>query len=195
MKALVVFCHPNPESFCAHLRDQVIEGLHERGAEVRLSDLYGKGFDPVMTCQERLGYHTEGDNERPVAEELALLRWCDTLIFVYPTWWFGLPAMLKGWLDRVFVPHATFTMPTADRPIGPKLQHITKIVAVTTCGARWWQLKWVSEPGRRTLLRAIRFLCHPKCKTRYAAFYKIDSSTHDARTKFASRVRNLAMSL
>ncbi|MEM7696041.1 MAG: NAD(P)H-dependent oxidoreductase [Pseudomonadota bacterium] len=195
MKALVVFCHPNPDSFCAHLRTQVLEGLAERGAEVRQSDLYAKGFNPVMSREERAGYHDEGDNERPVAEELSLLRWCDTLVFVYPTWWFGIPAMLKGWLDRVFVPHATFTMPTAERPIGPKLQNITTIAAITTCGARRWQLKFIGEPGRRTLLRAIRFLCHPRCKTRYAAFYKIDSSSHTARVRYAAHVRRLARTL
>jgi len=162
---------------------------------VRVRDLYARNFNPVMDAEERRRYHTPGDNELLVADELADLRWCDTLIFVYPTWWFGLPAMLKGWLDRVLIPHATFTLPTQDRPIEPRLHNITRLVAITTCGARYWQSKFIGEPGRKTLLRGIRFICHRRCKTRYAALYKIDSSTKVERERYASRVGQLVARL
>ena len=69
------------------------------------------------------------------------------------------------------------------------------MVAVTTCGARFWQSKIIGEPGRKTLLRGIRFICHPRCRTRYAALYRIDTSTHEQRTAYAERVRRLAASL
>lgn len=195
MRALIVYANPNPGSFSAHLRDVVVSVLTAKGAETRVVDLYADGFDPVMSLEERRGYHTPGDNEKPVAEYLAYLRWCDTLVFVYPTWWFGLPAILKGWLDRVLVPHATFTLPTAERPIQPRLTNIRQVVAITTCGARFWQSKVIGEPGRKTLLRGIRFICHPRCRTRYAALYRIDTSTREQRTAFAERVRRLAASL
>ncbi|MEM6761782.1 MAG: NAD(P)H-dependent oxidoreductase [Pseudomonadota bacterium] len=113
MKVFIVYCNPNPQSFSAHLRDVTIKTLKARDIQTKLSDLYALGFDPVMSESERAGYHTPGDNELAVAAELTKLRWCDTLVFIYPTWWFGLPAMLMGWLDRVLVPHATFTLPTA----------------------------------------------------------------------------------
>jgi hypothetical protein len=77
----------------------------------------------------------------------------------------------------------------------PLLSNIRTIVAVTTCGARYWQSKFIGEPGRKTLLRGIRFICHPRCRTHYAALYKIDSSSHDERVRFANRVRRLAASL
>ena len=112
VKLLVVYCHPVPDSFSAVLRDTVVESAEGRGHEVRVIDLYAEAFDPVMSEQERLGYHTAGTNEVPVRAHLERLRWCTGLIFVYPTWWYGQPAMLKGWIDRVWVPHATFTLPT-----------------------------------------------------------------------------------
>ena len=195
MKALVIYCNPNPGSFTAHLRDQILEALQERGATVRVRDLYGDGFQPVMDRAERAGYHTPVDNERPVAGELADLRWCDTLIFVYPTWWFGLPAMLKGWLDRVLVPHATFSMPTETSPVRGQLDNITTLVTITTCGARWFQSKIIGEPGRRTILRGMRFICHRRCRTRYAALYRIDTSTNENRVSFAAHVRRLVAKL
>ncbi len=191
MRVLIVACHPNPESFSAHLREVTAQAFRERGAQVRVRDLYALGFDPVMGCEERLGYHTEGDNERPVAKELEQLKWCDTLVFVYPTWWFGLPAMLKGWLDRVLVPYATFRLPTAETPMQPGLTNIVRLVAITTCGARWWQSKFIGEPGRRTLLRGVRQVCHPRCTTRYAALYKIDSSSRATRERYANEICRL----
>ena len=195
MKALIVFSHPNPGSFNAHILSKVRATLADRGAETRLIDLYDEDFNPVMSREEREGYHTHAENELPVAEHLEDLRWCDTLIFIYPTWWFGLPAMLKGWLDRVFVPHATFTMPTAETPMGGQLHHIKTMAGITTCGARWWQSKVIGEPGRKTILRGIRFLVNPRCKTRYTALYKIDSSTQHDRERYVAKVTSMVARL
>lgn len=195
MRALLVFCHPDPESFGAHLRNVVADALVARGAEVRERDLYRLGFDPVMSCTERRRYHNEGENEIPVAEDLSDLKWCDTLIFVYPTWWFGLPAMLKGWLDRVFVPYATFRLPTADEPMRPGLNNIVHVVSITTCGASWWQSKFIGEPGRKTVLRGLRQVCHPRCKTTYRCLYKMDSVTEPQRNRYAKQVGQLITKL
>lgn len=189
MNILVVYCHPVAESFSAAIRDTAVEALQEAGHQVRLLDLYADGFDPVMGCDERRAYHTRDLNEAPVADHLALLRESDGLLFVYPTWWYGLPAMLKGWLDRVWVPHATFTLPEDGRPIRPLMTHIRFLGAVTTCGAPWWWSKFVGEPGRRTILRGIRALCARRCRTFWLAHYEMDSSTAESRAAFLARLQ------
>ncbi len=189
MRALVVCAHPVPESFGAALRDTVTETLRASGHEVRLVDLNAIGFNPVMDAEERRRYHDPGVNELPVADQIAHIKWCEMLVFVYPTWWFGLPAILKGWLDRVWVPHVTSLMPTESQGIRPNMQHIRRIAVVTTCGATWWLSKWVGEPGRRTLLRGIRPLCHPLCRTSYMAHYMMDSSTPESRARYLAKVR------
>lgn len=189
MRVLVVYCHPCPESFCAAIRDAALEALAAAGHEARLLDLYAEGFDPVLSAAGRRAYHVPGENEAGVAEHLAHLRWCEALLFVYPTWWYGLPAMLKGWLDRVWIPHATFTMPEGDRPIGRVLTNIRVIGAVSTLGSpRWWW--WVvGMPGRRTLLTGLSVLCHPRCRTVWLAHHKMDASTPASRAAFLARVR------
>ncbi|MEM8813149.1 MAG: NAD(P)H-dependent oxidoreductase [Pseudomonadota bacterium] len=193
MRALVVYSHPCPESYNAAVRDQVIAALKKSGYKVRLLDLYAVGFDPVMSAHERRAYHDEGINEAPVADHLDHLFWCDTLVFVYPTWWFGLPAMLKGWVERIFVPHRTFRIPTKTETMEGRVKHVRRIAVITTCGATWWLSKVIGEPGRKTLLRGIRALCHPRCKTLYMAHYKMDSSTPESRTAYLQRVeRRLA---
>ncbi len=189
MRTLVVYAHPVPESFGAALRDTVLAALEAGGHEVRLVDLNAIGFDPVMSADERRRYHDAGHNELPIAEQLAHIKWCEMLVFVYPTWWYGLPAILKGWLDRVWVPHVAFIMPTETQGIRPNMQHIRRIVAVTTCGATWWLSKWVGEPGKRTLLRGIRTLCHPLCRTTYLALYKMDTVSAESRARYLDKVR------
>ncbi len=101
--------------------------------------------------------------------------------------------MLKGWLDRVWVPHATFTLPEDGGAIRPLMTHIRFLGAVTTCGAPWWWSKFVGEPGRRTILRGIRALCARRCRKFWLAHYEMDSSTAESRAAFLARLgRKLA---
>ena len=188
MRALIVFCHPCQDSFNRAVRDVVLAKLAAAGAEVRLSDLYAKGFTPVLTWDEWKGYLTCPDNRAPVAGDVADVTWCDTLIFVYPTWWYGLPAMLKGWLDRVLLPDVAFVMPDAQNAnIRSKLGHINRFGVFTTCGASWWLTALVGAPGRRTLMRGVGFLLPWRTRRVFAAHYLMDSSTP------ASRARHLAV--
>lgn len=189
MRVLVVFCHPCKESFNAAVCREVVGTLCANGHEVRLTDLYDRGFDPVMSAEERRGYHMPEENTRPVKDDLADIKWCEALVFVYPTWWFGPPAMLKGWLERVWVPHETFVMPTSGQGMLPNMQHIHRIGIVTTCGASWLVSKLVGEPGRKIILRGIRILAHRRCKTMYLAHFKMDSSTAETRARYLVRVR------
>lgn len=189
MRALVVYCHPKPDSFNAAIRDLVLDRLRAAGAEVRLCDLYARGFDPRLTGAELAGYLDCPANQAPVSAEVSDIRWCDTLIFVYPTWWYGLPAMLKGWLDRVLLPDVAFLMPDgANKVIRPGLQHISRLGVFTTCGASWWLTRIIGAPGRRTLMRGVGFLLKPGKRAVFAAHYLMDSSTPASRARHLARV-------
>ena len=121
MKAFIVHAHPEPKSFNAALTRHAVDVLTGAGHEVVVSDLYAMGFDPVSdrrnftTVKEPDSYKqqieemhaTENDGFSPdiAAEQLFA---CDTLIFQFPLWWFGLPAILKGWVDRVLAMGKTY---------------------------------------------------------------------------------------
>ena len=187
MRALIVYSHPKEGSFNAAVRDLVVAKLHNAGAEVEVIDLYAEGFDPTLTGDELDIYLDTEANIRPVQRHVEALRRCDTLIFVYPTWWYGLPAMLKGWLDRVMVPGVAFTMPEGG-DIGPGLTHITRLGVFTTCGASRWLTWTIGAPGRRTLLRGVRLLCSKRVRTAFAAHYLMDSSTPETRAAHLARL-------
>ncbi len=189
MRALVVHCHPSPTSFTAAVRDLVLAKLNASGCEVRLRDLYAEGFQPVLTGPELAGYLSAPANRAPVEAHCGDVEWCDTLIFVYPTWWYGLPAMLKGWLDRVLLPDMAFHMPKAvGETIQPGLQHITRLGVFTTCGASWWLTTFVGAPGKRMLQRGLGALLKPRHRRAFAAHYLMDSSTPASRQKHLARV-------
>lgn len=182
MRALVVYCHPRPESFTAAVLDVVLERLNMAGAEVRLIDLYARGFNPVLSREEFECYEQAPVNRARVESECQDILWADTLIFVYPTWWYGLPAMLKGWLDCAMLPDVAFTMPQGENDtIRPALTHITRLGIFTTCGASRWLTFLVGSPGKRTLMRGLGFLLAPRARKAFAAHYLMDSSTPASR--------------
>ena len=185
----MVYAHPDPGSFSAAVLATVTAGLDARGAEVRVRDLYAEGFEPRLSAEELSRYLDEGPNRASAAREIADLEWCDTLIFVYPTWWYGLPAMLKGWLDRVMVPGVAFRLPPPEGgAIRPGLRNVTTLAAFTSGGASRWLTALMGAPGRRTLLRGVRSCCARGCRTAFAMHYGMDRSTDESRAAHLRRV-------
>ena len=101
MKYLIVYAHPDSKSFNRALLEAVERRLDELGKRYDVRDLYAIGFDPVLARGElAVGGAKEvpGDAER----EREFVAGADALIFIYPVWWFGMPAIMKGYIDRVF---------------------------------------------------------------------------------------------
>ncbi len=191
MKALIVYCHPSPRSFNHAVLETVQAELNAAGAEQRLIDLYAENFQPAMTLEDWSTYEDTNTNTNRIAQHVDSLQWCDALLFVYPTWWFGPPAMLKGWLDRVLVPGVAFSMPTPENPrITHNLLHINQLGVFTTCGASWLLTKMIGSPGKRILMRGLRACLNPKAKTVFGAHYLMDSSTQESREKHLAIVAN-----
>jgi NAD(P)H dehydrogenase (quinone) len=190
MPALVVHAHPDPDSFNHALAEAAVAGLRGAGREVVLVDLHADGFDPRMTAAERRAYETTEPILDPVvARYVDLLRAADTIVFVYPTWWFGMPATLKGFLDRVLVPGVGFRLDPDTRAVRPGLQHVRRLVGVTTYGSPRAYVRFFGDPGRRTVTRTLRTVCGLRCRSRWFGLYAIDTATADERAAFLDRVR------
>lgn len=101
MNHLVVFAHPNTKSFGKGIADTIRKASEEKGAKVEVRDLYAIGFDPVLKPTDFEAY-AKGEVLEDVRTEQDYIRWADVITFVYPVWWTGFPALLKGYVDRVF---------------------------------------------------------------------------------------------
>lgn len=175
MRVLVLYAHPVETSFCAALHARVVDTLRAAGHQVDDCDLYAEGFDPVLSREERLGYHDVPDNRAPVAAHVDRLMSAEALVLVHPVWNFGLPAILKGYLDRVFLPGVSFRMENG--VVAPNLTHIKRITAITTYGGTRFRAWVLGDPPRKIVNRLLRATA-PRAKVRYHALY--DMNRNDA---------------
>ncbi len=191
MKLLLVFCHPDPDSFGAALRDAALRTLRDGGHELREIDLYAQGFDPVFSRSEKQTYLSDTQqNINAVTTHVDALRWADGWVVVYPTWFYGAPAMLKGWLERVWLPGVTFRIATAkQRTIGGELGNIKLFVGITTSGSPWWWLKFIGDPGRSLFMKGLRPLYARRCRMRWLQLYNMNHVSQAEREGFVARVR------
>jgi NAD(P)H dehydrogenase (quinone) len=123
MKAFIVYWHPEPQSFNAAMFRTAHETLTAAGHEVRSSDLHEMQFEPVssrknfttikdpdylkLQIEEMYASEMNGFSEE-IESEISKIEWCELMIWQFPLWWFGLPAVLKGWVDRVLAMGRTY---------------------------------------------------------------------------------------
>jgi NAD(P)H dehydrogenase (quinone) len=185
-RALVLYAHPCGESYAAALRDTVTGTLTARGWEVDLCDLYAEAFDPVLGPEERRGYHDVATNTAPVQSHIDRLRAAQALIFVHPVWNFGMPAILKGYTDRVFLPGITFRLENGK--VRPAMTHIRKLASVTTYGADRLRAFLAGDPPRKVMSRAFRHACQPDTFL-YMALYDMNRADAGQRADYLARVQ------
>lgn len=194
MRVLVVHCHPDPESLVAAAKDRVLVGLARAEHEVRFTDLYAEGFEPRMSSEERRTHAEPG--VAPALQRYADdLAWAEALVLVYPTWWSGQPAMLKGWIDRVWVSGVAWELPDGANILRPLLTNIRRIVVVTTHGSPKYMNALEGETGKRVAFRAIRAMCSKRTRTTWCAIYGLDRADAAKRRAWLDRVERLAATL
>jgi len=183
----VLFAHPVEDSYQAALHRTVVETLTAQGHAVDDCDLYAEGFQPVLSRKERQEYHDTAINQIPVQGYVDRLQAADALVFCFPVWCFGLPAILKGWFDRVLLPGVSFVL-ESDGRVTPNMQHIQKAAAVTTYGRpRHWAW-WMGDPPRKIMTRYVRRLIAPRAPITYLAHYHMNVSSDRTRARFLARV-------
>lgn len=102
MRQVVIYSHPNPKSFCSAIKDTIVETLKDFGDEVVVRDLYDIGFNPVLGGADFEALHNLKVLDDTKVEQ-DFISSSDVLNFVYPVWWTGMPSIMKGYIDRVFL--------------------------------------------------------------------------------------------
>lgn len=193
MRVLVLYAHPVETSYGAALHAAVLSGLAAAGHTVDDCDLHAERFDPVLSRAERLAYHTIPDNRAGVEGYVERLRACEALVLVHPVWNFGYPAILKGFVDRVFLPGVSFDI--EDGRVKPALHNVRTLMAVATYGADRLRAFLAGDPPRKLATRVLRATIRPGARVRYLAHYDMNRSTDDSRARFLDRVRTAAADL
>lgn len=200
-RILLVHAHPRKDSFSAAIADAVVAGATAGGHELQRLSLYEEKYRPELTDDERGRYF---DTERGMARcssdvrrHLQALRWADSLVLVYPTWWFNMPAMLKGFFDRTLVPgdDCAWDFPksaaeaAASNGLVPKLTNIKRLMAVSTYGAPRRIAFLAGDNGRNCISTAIRPNFAPDCTCLWLGLYGMDDVAPADRAAFLATVR------
>ncbi len=178
MKCLVVKAHPLSDSLCSSLAERVVRVLEGAGHAVEVEDLYGEGFDASLTETERRSYYAGPYSVQQASTQIERLLVAEAIVLVFPTWWFGFPAILKGWFDRVWAPGVAYDHADEYGRIKPRLSHLRHMLAVTSLGSPWWVDRLVlRQPVKRTLKTAIVGTCAPQCRLEMLSLYKSEELT------------------
>ena len=141
----------------------------------------------MLSRAERIAYHDTLRNRLPVASYVERLLAAEALVVCFPVWNFGPPAMLKGFLDRVFLPGVSFHL-GPDGKLTPNLRHIRKLGAITTYGRARWVAWLMGDPPRKLVTRILRFQIRPGARVRYLAQHHMNVATAATRRRFLAKV-------
>jgi putative NADPH-quinone reductase len=187
LRALIIHAHPSPESFSAALAREAAAALAQRGYEVELCDLYAENFDPVLPLATFRHYLDATANRTGVERHAERLKAAQAVVFVFPVWHDGPPAILKGYFDRVFVRGVAFEL--VDGVFYPALHNITRLGAVALYGADRERTRKVGDLPRRFFRHNLGALVAPEARRDYVAGYEMDRADADARQKLLAKVR------
>lgn len=191
MKCLVVVTHPLKNSLCHHLARQTIEHLKSKGYDVTVKDLYQEAFDPVLSRSERQSYYHEQFDARKLEADIAQLKQAESLVLVFPTWWFCFPAMLKGWFDRVWAPTHAYNHASDLGAITPCLDNLKEVKVITTLGSPWWVDVFVlRKPVYRIFKIALLGACTRNCKFQMLSLYKCEDVSQSKFDGFVDKIKD-----
>ena len=185
MKCLIVTTHPLDDSLCKQLTKHTVNELKQMGHEVTVEDLYAEQFEPALTAVERASYYGERYESSNVAPQVSRLKEAEALVLLFPTWWFGFPAMLKGWFDRVWGPGIAYDHASYLGPIKPRLDNLRKVLVVTTLGSPWWVDRLIMrQPVKRIMKVALLGACAKKSKLQFMSLYNSEKLNEQRITTF-----------
>ena len=187
MRALVIHAHPSPTSFSAALARETADALAQAGSHVDLCDLYAESFDPVLPVESFRRYLDVPANRAGVELHVERLLAADALVFVFPVWHDGPPAILKGYFDRVFLRGVVFEI--VDGVFHPRLTRIRRLGTVALYGADRARTARVGDLPRRFVKHNLKPLVAPDAAYDYLAAYGMDHADGKKRAAFLARVK------
>jgi putative NADPH-quinone reductase len=191
MHSLVVKAHPLSESLCSFLTQRAVQALQSAGHQVVVEDLYAENFDAALTPAERASHYETPYPTEKIAAQVQRLLAAEAIVLIFPTWWFGLPAILKGWFDRVWCPGVAFEHAEDLGPLKPKLHNLRHLLAVTSLGAPWWVDRLVMrQPVKRVLKTGIVGVCARQCRFDMLSIYRSEKLTGAQVDRFAARIES-----
>jgi NAD(P)H dehydrogenase (quinone) len=188
MNILIIYAHSNKKSLNHAILENVVKGLKEVNQKFEVIDLYAEKFDPVLVIDEK---HRRRDliNDPYTEKYREKIVQADRLIFIYPIWWYGVPAILKGFFDRVFVSGFAFQY---DGKLPKGLLKNKRAWVIYTIDSPSFFIRWFRKNAEWTVVRdAILKFCGIK-KIKRTRFASVKHSNNETRQQWLQKVYLLA---
>jgi NAD(P)H dehydrogenase (quinone) len=189
-KVLIINGHPEKASLCGALADSYRDGASAAGAEIREMAVADLRFDPIL----HHGYKEIQGLEPDLTAAQESIKWADHLVWTYPIWWGTMPALLKGFLDRTFLPGFAFKYRENSRWWNKLLAGRSARMIVTLDSPVFYDRLIYGAGGRRTMKKAVLEFCGVK-PVRVTAFGSVRHSTEAKRENWLSQVSELGKRL
>lgn len=183
LRILVVHAHPLATGFLSAVHVRLVEVLRAGGHAVDDLDLYAEAFDPVLSPEQMRVYVDTEKNTREVEPHVARLRAAEALVLVFPVWFDGMPAIMQGYFQKVFVPGVA-TVIDERGLFHPNLQNLRRLAAVCAYGESRTDVMRKLDPPRRFVRDNIGVLIDPAGRLDYHALYNMNFSTAPRRKAF-----------
>lgn len=155
MRTLIILGHPDKKSLCSALADQYEKGAREKGGDVVRINISELHFDPNL----KYGYRQIQNLEPDLLEAQRLLKWANHIVIVYPVWWGGVPAILKGFLDRTLLPGFAFKFREHSIGWDKLLSGRSGRLIVTSDSPVWWMYLNYFHPAVNMMKKVVLEFC------------------------------------
>ncbi|MCX5778931.1 MAG: NAD(P)H-dependent oxidoreductase [Elusimicrobia bacterium] len=193
MRNLIIYCHPNPKSFNHAILETVMMQLKAKGQEIVVRDLYGIGFSPVKQPADFIDLQ----NKR-VADDIAVeqshLLWAERVIVIYPVWWTGIPALLKGYFDRVLTLGFAYSYDFKDMPSFKLAGKEAYLFSTTGAPSLYYRITRVLSAMSKTSDGGIFKFCKMKVKN-HAWFGSVPSTSEKNRAAYLQHTQRIVQAM
>jgi putative NADPH-quinone reductase len=189
-KILIINGHPDKESFCSALAKQYKIGADSSGADCTIIDLIDLEFTPIL----KYGYRKRTELEPDLLKVWELIKESEHLVFVYPTWWGTQPALLKGFIDRLFLPEFAFRYRENSLFWDKLLTGKSARLVVTMDTPKWYYYLVYGKPGHNAMKKGTLNFCGIK-PVRITTFAPVKTSDKEKRQKWLNKVEKLGLDM
>lgn len=191
MKTVVVYDHPYEGSFCHAILESVVEGQTNNGNEVDVIDLHKDGFNPVMSGKDLLGFVKHEMVDEQAADYVQRIKEADHLVLVFPIWWELMPAMTKGFIDKIIFPGSTYTYTKSGYGMNTMLDNLQSVTVITTMNTHRVIYKLIYGNAIYKSLVKGTFKKSGIKNVKWISFNMVKASKPEKRQKWLDKVKKL----
>jgi len=177
MGALIVFANPNPQSYCNAILREICQTLHSAGRNYVVRDLYKQKFKAVLDADD-ISAIRQGAIPTDILNEQKYISEADSILFIYPVWWWGCPAILKGWIDRTFLKGFAFDIGTDNQVVGLLSDKKVMVIAAFGNSEESLDKENAKEVVKRSIIDGTFGFCGVRNITYFPIYGVRDSDIH-----------------